>query len=78
MISIRLFVGVLFLLLQPVLGDVAAITIDREFVGWDGEIRSLLLALTRRAGYQLKSDAIQFRSVGKHAGCHHLALATFR
>ncbi len=42
------------------------------------EIRSLLLALIRKAGYKLSGEAIQFRSVGKQARCHHLALATFR
>ena len=78
MIPIRMFVGALYLLVEPLLGELKVVVIDLEFEGWNGEIRGLLLALIHKAGYRLAGDAIQFRSVGKHARCHHLALATFR
>ena len=78
MISVRMFTGATYLLVHPLLAEIKTIVIDREFEGWENEIRSLLLRLIRQAGHEIRSDAIQFRSVGKHARCHHLALAAFR
>mgnify|MGYP001593416979 CR=1 FL=1 len=78
MISVRMFAGAVFLLVKPLLGEVRIVVIDREFEGRENEIRSLLLALIRKAGYKLSGEAVQFRSVGQQARCQHLALATFR
>ena len=78
MIPIRMFAGALYLLIEPLLGELTTVVVDLEFEGWNGEIRGLLLALIHKAGHPLPGDAIEFRSVGKHARCHHLALATFR
>lgn len=77
-ISIRMFAGGLYLLIKPSLNELNLITIDREFEGWENEIRSLLLSLIRKTRTNFNSDNIRFESVGKQAECHHLALATFR
>ena len=69
MISVRMFAGATYLLVHPLLVEIKTIVIDREFEGWENEIRSLLLRLIRQAGHEIRSDAIQFRSVGKHARC---------
>ncbi len=78
MISVRMFAGAIYLLVRPLAGEMQAIIIDREFLGWENEIRGLLLAQLGKAGHPLTSDAVQFHSVGKNARCHHRALATFR
>lgn len=78
MISIRMFAGGLYLLIKPSLNELNLITIDREFEGWENEIKSLLLSLIRKTRRDFNSDNIHFESVGKKAECHHLALATFR
>lgn len=73
-----MFAAALYLLIEPVLAEADTVVVDLEFEGWGGEIRGLLLALIHRAGYHVPAGSIRFRSVGKHARCHHLALATFR
>ena len=58
MISIRMFAAGLYLLLEKHLNQIEDMTIDREFPGWEAEIKGLLFAagLSARASVCRRAD----------------------
>ena len=78
MIGIRMFAAGLFLLLRDYLAVIDTVTVDVEFEGWEGEIRSLLLGHIRQQAPNFPKECIIFRHVGRKDRCHTIALATYR
>ena len=65
MIGIRMFAAGLFLLLRDYLAVIDTVTVDVEFEGWEGEIRSLLLGHIRQQAPNFPKECIIFRHMGR-------------
>jgi len=76
--TLRVFAAGLFLLLRDFVGSVEQVTIDVEYAGHEADIRSMLLALFRKAGQEIESETITFARIGKRSRAHHLALSVGR
>ena len=77
LIAIRLFSAGLVLLLEDSADTLHTITIDIEYVGWEGEIKRHVLQRLYDRGRDLMPDQIVFRSIGKKSPAHELAWRTF-
>jgi hypothetical protein len=78
MISIRMFAGGLFLLMENYLNQIAIVTIDQEFPGWEAEIKGLLLKRIRQRVPDFASENIVFGQIGKTSRAHQVAWRTYR
>jgi hypothetical protein len=64
MISIRMFSAGLYLLLEKHLNQIEDVTIDREFPGWEAEIKGLLLQQIYRRAPRFAGERITFGEIG--------------
>jgi hypothetical protein len=78
MISGRMFAAGLYLLLEKHLNQIEHVIIDREFPGWEAEIKGLLLQQIYRRAPRFSGDRITFGEIGKTARAHHVAWRTYR
>jgi len=78
MISIRMFAGGLFLLLENHLHRVERVRIDQEFPGWEAEIKGLLLKHIRRRVPTFSGESIVFGQIGRASKAHDVAWRTYR
>jgi hypothetical protein len=78
LVGIRLFSASLVLLLEECVDSLASITIDLEYVGWEGEIKRHVLRKLRERGHKIEKDQIVFRQIGKESPAHKLAWRTLR
>jgi len=73
----RLFAAGLFILLRPHLKTIVKrreqIVIDTEYIGYEGDIKGMLLRHAHSVGIRLHKDAISFAQVGKSSGAHQAA-----
>lgn len=74
----QLFAVGLYFLIRDHVGELNRITIDLEYFGQESDIKTHLINLLRRSGYEIVSDVIEFRQIGKQSEAHKLALATLR
>ena len=78
MISIRMLAAGLYLLLEKHLNQIESVTIDREFPGWEAEIKGLLLQQIYRRAPRFASERITFGEIGKTSRAHNVAWRTYR
>ncbi len=78
MISIRMFAGGLFLLMENYLNQIEIVAIDQEFPGWEAEIKGLLLKHIRQRVPDFASENIVFGQIGKTSRAHQVAWRTYR
>ncbi|MBM3129914.1 MAG: hypothetical protein FJ009_14995 [Chloroflexi bacterium] len=78
MIALRIFAAGLLVLLESQMRELASITIDTEYEGREGEIRSLVLRFVSRQAPNLSRRAIVFRQIGRQSAAHTLAWETHR
>jgi len=78
LVSIRMFAGGLYFLLEDYLSQIAMLTIDREFPGWEPEIRGLLLGHIRSRYARFPTEGIAFGEIGKASRAHVVAWQTYR
>jgi len=78
MVSIRMFVGGLFLLMENYLNQIEIVTIDQEFPGWEAEIKGLLLKHIRQQVPDFASENIVFGQIGRASRAHQVAWRTYR
>ncbi len=78
MISIRMFAAGLYLLLEKHLNQIEGVTIDREFPGWEAEIKGLLLQQIYRRAPKFAGERITFGEIGKTSPAHNVAWRTYR
>ena len=78
MISIRMFAGGLFLLMENYLNQLEIVTIDQEFPGWEAEIKGLLLKHIRQRVPDFASENIVFGQIGRASRAHQVAWRTYR
>lgn len=78
MISIRMFAGGLFLLMENYLNQIEIVTIDQEFPGWEAEIKGLLLKHIRQRVPDFASENIVFGQISKTSQRHQVAWRTYR
>ncbi len=75
---IKLFSAAVFLLLKDYLAGIDLITMDVEYLGYEGTIRSSLLEYIRDIDPSFAADRITFRHIGKKSAAHKKAIETFR
>ena len=78
MISVRMFAGGLFLLMENYLNQMESVTIDQEFPGWEAEIKGLLLKHIRQRVPDFASENIVFGQIGRASRAHQVAWRTYR
>ena len=78
LVSIRMFAAGLYLLLEDHLPHIGMLTIDREFPGWEPEIRGLLLGHIRSRYARFPTEGIAFGEIGKASRAHEVAWQTYR
>ena len=78
LVSIRMFAAGLYFLLEDYLPQIAMLTIDREFPGWEPEIRGLLLGHIRSRYARFPTESIAFGEIGKASRAHVVAWQTYR
>jgi len=78
LIGIRLFSAGLVLLLENCTSSLTSITVDLEYVGWEGEIERHVLRQLRDRGYEVGEDCMVFRQIGRRSLAHKLAWRTLR
>lgn len=74
----KLFAILVFLALKDNLGDIAHLTIDTEYPGWEHLIKDYLLREIRRVRPHFDSRSIAFAPVGKKSPAHALAYRVYR
>ncbi|MFZ2357993.1 MAG: hypothetical protein WA040_01495 [Anaerolineae bacterium] len=78
MIMIRMFVGAIVLAVQDHLSEFDMLTIDEEYIGYETEVKSLLLDRLRSQGHALDQNMITIERVGKKSPAHHAAIRVTR
>lgn len=78
LIGIRLFSAGLVLLLEECIHSIAFVTIDVEYVGWEGEIKRHVLRELRDRGHAIDKEQIVFQQIGRKSAAHTLAWRTFK
>jgi len=78
LVSIRMFAAGVYLLLEHHLNQIESVTIDREFPGWEAEIKGLVLQQIYRRAPRFASEKINFGEIGKHARAHQIVWRTYR
>ena len=78
MIMIRMFVGAIVLAVQDHLSESNILTIDEEYIGYETEVRSLLLDRLRSMGHELDKDMIVIERIGKKSPAHYAAIRVTR
>ena len=78
MISVRMFAGGLFLLMENYLNQMESVTIDQEFPGWEAEIKGLLLKHIHQRVPDFASENIVFGQIGRASRAHQVAWRTYR
>ncbi len=75
---IRVYVAAIFLLLKDVITvSGVVIELDREYPGYDADIKAMLLRKSRKAGMNLSDEAITFANIGKASQAHDVAWKVF-
>lgn len=67
------FAAGLFLLLKDIASQVTLISIDQEYQGHEGDIKTMLLRHMRRVGLELNPDVIRFERLGRKSRAHKRA-----
>ncbi len=75
---VRVYTAALFLLLRDIISAPGIdIELDREYPGYDADIKAMLLQKLRRAGINVSGEAIGVTNVGKGAQAHDVAWKVF-
>lgn len=75
---VRIYTAAMFLLLKDIITTRGiVIVLDREYPGYDADIKAMLLRKFWRAGLDVSHDAITFGNVGKNAEAHRVAWQIF-
>jgi len=75
---LRVYTTVMFLLLKDVVAIRGAIVeLDREYPGYDAEIKAMLLRKFRKVGINAPNEAITFGNISKLAEAHRVAWQIF-
>jgi hypothetical protein len=75
---IQFFAIGLFYLLRGHIEKIDRVTIDREYLGHEGQIKDYLINCLFRSGLMIDSYKIEFSHIGEHPPVHTLAISTFR
>lgn len=75
---VLLYATCVFLLIKPYIKPGVLITIDEEFIGYEGLIKRHILSLLNAHSGVLDANQIRFSRIGKHSGAHFKAIDTFR
>jgi hypothetical protein len=78
MVMIWMFVGAILLAAREHLGTISRITIDDEYIGYEAEIRSLLLDRIRSLGHEVERDDVAINRIGKQSPAHRAAIRVTR
>lgn len=78
LVSVRMFAGGIFLLVESDLNHIESMMIDQEFPGWEAEIRGLLLKHIRQRVPGFASEDIMFGQIGRASRAHEVAWHTYR
>ena len=71
---VRIYTAAIFLLLRDIVGiQGIRIELDREYPGYEADIKAMLLRKLRRVGLKVSADAITVISIGKQSRAHKLA-----
>lgn len=73
-----MFSAGLVLLLEQCPAPQPWVTVDLEYVGWEGEIKRHVLNRLVPAGHWIRKHQIIFDRIGKASPAHDLAWRTFR
>jgi hypothetical protein len=77
-IALQMFAAALYLLLKDCITQVKYVMIDVEYVGYESEIKGMVLAYFLRDGIYVSPKQITFGHVGKKSSAHDLAIRTYR
>lgn len=72
----KIFAGLIFLLIRNT-KNITELFIDREYPGYEGTVKNILLNLLGKSGTK-NLPAISFIEVGKNSNAHKIAVETFR
>jgi hypothetical protein len=78
LIMIRMFVAAITLALQDHLAEIGGIVIDEEYIGYEAELKSLLLDRLRKLGCQREATDVTISRVGKKSPAHFAAICVTR
>ncbi|MFQ5595296.1 MAG: hypothetical protein ACE5HA_14210 [Anaerolineae bacterium] len=78
LIMIRMFVGAILLAIEDHLDEIATLTIDQEYTGYEAMIKSLLLDRIHAQGFEFAGDDILIARVGKKSPAHRAAIRVMR
>lgn len=78
LIMIRMFVGAIVLAVEDNLSEIDTLTIDEEYLGYEAEIKSLLLDRIHALGCEFDPSSIAIVRVGKRSPAHHAAIRVTR
>ena len=75
---VRVYTAAMLILLKEIVATPnTVIELDREYPGYDADIKAMLLRKFGRAGIAVDSTTIQFANVRKKAKAHHAAWRVF-
>ena len=75
---LRVYTASLFLLLRDVItARGIVVELDREYPGYDADIKAMLLRKFRQKGINVSDEAIAFGNIGKLAEAHRVAWQIF-
>lgn len=74
----RVFAILVFLLIKDHLETIDMMIIDREYFGWEPQIKDYLLQEIRKVKHSFRAKQIQFRLIGKGSRAHALAYQVAR
>lgn len=78
LIMIRMFVGAIVLAVKDNLTEISTLTIDEEYLGYEAEIKSLLLDRIRALDCEFDPHAIAIVRVGRQSPAHHASIRVTR
>ena len=78
LVMIRLFVAAILLALQSYPQQITSLMIDEEYLGYEAEIKSLLIDRAQQFDVALAKDKIHIARVGKKSPAHKAALRVTR
>ena len=74
----RMVVGAILLAIHEHLEEIALLTIDEEYTGYEATIKSLLLDRIRALGFEFPRESIMTSRVGKKSPAHMAAIRVTR
>lgn len=78
LVMVRLFVSAILLALASYPEQITALLIDEEYLGYEAEIKSLLIDRAQQLGMALTRDDIHIARVGKKSPAHKAAIQVTR